>query len=255
MKTEDIIDRIPFELLAAVVCDEMFDDVPVVPADSGNIAAEIERASAVITEKNGRRGVCVIVMQIVADEDPRFEEVQGPMILRPKFLVIENVEINNDDNGTRKSHRKIARRLVKIIKGFQMDGFIQSVKMDRPGIEPADLDALGPNAKGSWVNFHCSERISEKQEYCAPPRISGSGTAPENAVVELTCETPGAEIWFTLDGLPVFNGDQDKYPGSTAQRYTGAISIPAEGLMLRARAFAVGKIGSGVIKREIKYSF
>src|SRR5579859_5977585 len=120
MNVTDILDRLPFELAARLESDPFFVDIPVVVAVKGNVAQEFQRKQAVIEEKSGKRGVCVVVLQIVADDI--YEGLAaGPMKLKPAFQVIENVEMNNDDSGTGKSARKVARHIIKNIKlaGFR----------------------------------------------------------------------------------------------------------------------------------------
>ena len=98
----DVIDLLPGELAARLQCDPFFADIPVIVVESGNVATELARKQAVITEKSGKRGVAVIVLQCLADDTDANVNF-GPMILRPAFQVVEQVELNNDPNGTGKS--------------------------------------------------------------------------------------------------------------------------------------------------------
>ena len=75
------------------------------------------------------------------------------------------------------------------------------------------------------------------------PAISVGANPPQFI---LTCATPGAQIWYTLDDTFPFNGDATVYPQangvgnpSTAALYiTGTpVNIPVGGCYLRARAY------------------
>ena len=253
METLDIIDRLPFELAARLETDPFFADIPVVVAEAGNIQLEMERKSAVTTEKSGRHGVAVIVLQIVAD-DPFKNLLFAPMQLNPAFQVVENVELNNDENGTKKSHRKVARRIRDVIKNCVFAGLVQDMKAGSPCIEPVDLSDLGKTIKASQVNFECLEVLGETQTLVAMPQFSRP--ADGTPQFEIACATADAAIWYTLDDTFPYNGDADTFPGSTAQRYTGPISIPAAGFIVRAGAYldAPGAVASGINRATIKYS-
>jgi hypothetical protein len=238
----DVIDLLPFELAARLECDDFFADIPVVVAEKGNIAAELARKQAVITEKGGKRGVAVIVLQIIADDEyqsPAF----GPMRLKPAFQVVENVELNNDENGTKKSCRKVARRIRDVVKPLRLVGLTTDFQTDKPCIEPVPLaKELGDSIVANQVNFLCYECDSEPISQVSMPQFFGAGGSDPQ--LEVTCETAGADIWYTLDdSYPV---PTTINPDSTATLYAGQIPIPAAGFTVRAGAFLTGSIASQV---------
>jgi hypothetical protein len=95
--TYNVIDKLPYELRDRLAADDFFAAIPVVVADKGNVKAQIAAKQAVVTSRVGKRGVAVVVLQIVAD-DPTNELATGPLLLRAAFQVVENVELNNDAN-------------------------------------------------------------------------------------------------------------------------------------------------------------
>jgi len=240
MNAYDIIDRLPLELAARLACDPFFVDIPVVVAEKGNIKLEMERKQAVITEKAGKRGVAVIVLQTLADDLSRNLQF-GPMILKPSFQVIENVELNNDDAGTGKSARKIARRLRDIIKNFNVKGLVADMKAGQPCIEPADLSEISPALVGCQVNFECLEVSNEDQRQVQDVVFTAS---PPSSIV-MSCPTPGAAIWFTTDDSFPYPGTTDDFPGSTSQLYSSAVAVET-GQVIRAGAFVENQIPSGI---------
>lgn len=242
MKVTDIIDKLPGELGARLESDPFFCDIPVVLAVKGNIAQEFQRKQAVITEKSDKRGVAVIVLQIVAEDI--FEGLPaGPMKLKPAFQVVENVELNNDDAGTGKSARKVARHIIKNMKLAGFRGIIQGLKCARPAIEPVDLKDLGESIVGEQVNFECQEFSDEQFLYCQPPVISQVDGQPQ---VILATATAGAAIWFTTDDSFPYPGDAGKFPGSTSQLYIGPITIDPGNFVIRACASQAGYIDSSI---------
>jgi Chitobiase/beta-hexosaminidase C-terminal domain len=242
MKLTDILDRLPFELAARLVSDPFFVDIPVVVAVKGNVAQEYQKQQAVITEKSGKRGVCVVVLQIVAD-DIYAGLPGGPMKLKPAFQVVENVELNSDANGTGKSARKIARHIVKNVKIAGLRGLVQGMKCATPAIEPVDIKALGDGVVAEQVNFECQEFSDEQILYCAPP--VATPVAGQNQIT-LATGTAGAAIWFTTDDTFPYPGTADQFPGSTSQLYVGPLNVDPENFIIRACAYLDSNNGSAV---------
>lgn len=254
MQNTDIIDRLPTELANCLVTNSFFNDIPVVVAEKGNVAKEYARAQAVITEASGKRGVAVIVLQVVADDMSNSLQF-GPMQIKPAFQVIEAVELNHDENGTGKSARKVARKIRDVIKTQNFIGLVQDMRTGKPCIEPVDLSKeLGDGIVAYQVNFECLEIGQEQMTAIQMPQIYVGTNPPQ---FTLSCPTPGAQIWFTLDDSFPFNGDATVYPNgngagqpSTAQLFVAGqpVNIPPGGCTLRARAYLDGDnyIASGI---------
>jgi hypothetical protein len=238
----EIIDKLPGELAARLQSDPFFTDIAVVVAEKGNVAAEFARQQAVITETSGKRGVAVIVLQILANDYSNNLQF-GPMILKPAFQVVENVELNNDDNGTKKSARKVARKIRDVIKNCNLMGLVQDMRAGTPCIEPVDL---GDAYVANQVNFECLEVSQENLTQVQMP----SFTAATNQLI-LSTATAGAAIWFTTDDSFPYPGDNGSYPGSTSQLYTGPVNLAAGSIVIRACAYLDGSIASGVNRATI----
>jgi hypothetical protein len=232
MHSYDIIDRLPYEIAARIASDPFFVDIPVIVAEAGNVALEMERRQAVTEEKSGKRGAAVIVLQLVAD-DPNPNLQLGPMKFYPAIQVIEQVEMNNDDCGTKKSHRKIARRIRDTLKTTGFVGLIADLRPGKPCIEPTDLSEIGALLKGSQVNFECLEIPQEQITVVQPPTYSSDA----NGKLLIACATVGAEIWFTTDDSYPYPGDADSFPGSTSQPYTGPVTMTSPQTIVRACAY------------------
>lgn len=243
INTIDIIERLPLEHAARLEADEYFCDVAVVVADIGNVKREIQTKQASQTTKSKKRGVAVIVLPVVADDD--FPNLSfGPMTLRPAFQVVENVELNNDANGTKKPARQVARRVHDVIKGGGLVGLVTSLKAGKPAIFPVPAhESLGSNIVLYQVNFECLEAGTQNQQLVAMPQFAGIAGPPQQ--FSITCTTLGAVIYYTLD---------DSYPrkdNPNAHVYTNPINIPPAGLTVRACAYARGSIASWVARETI----
>jgi hypothetical protein len=241
----DVIDALPDELKARLEADDFFADIPIIVADAGNVLAEVERKMAVESEKAGKRGVAVIVLPPLGDDvapEIRF----GPLKLRPAFQVIEHAELNNDEKGTKKSWRRVARKIHLVVKPLALIGLTTEFVADTPCIEPVDFTSeLGPMVKGGQVNFVCFEADAEDVDQVAMPLFSdGAGETP---TLVMSCGTAGAEIWYTTD---------DSYPapgnvGSTL--YAAEVAIPVDGFTVRACAYKAGLIASQVNRATVSY--
>lgn len=239
----DVIDLLPFELQARLENDDYFADIPVVVAEEGNIKAELARKQAVMTTKSGKRGVAVIVLQVVADDDiPNL--AFGPMTLMPAFQVVENLELNRDANGTGKSARKVSRRIRDVVKGFGAAGLVTDMKAGKPCIEPVPLvKELGELVKAYQVNFRCLEVPQQGLAQAQMPVCAAvAGPTPQ---FEITSPTDAARIYWTSD---------DSYPGPQnpgAKVYESPIAIPDGGITVRACAYAQGLVASRVQRQTI----
>ena len=241
LDTSTIVDRLPFELQARLEADPYFVDIPVVVAELGNVAKMLEARQAVMKNLTGKWGAAVIVLQI-PEEEFRPNLQFGPMMLQPEFQVIEIVEQNASKTGTGKSYRQIARRVVKDFKGCIIEGLTKQIATRKPAIEPVSLaDMYGQAARGVQVNLECLEASSDGgQQVALPVLVPVAGDVPQ---VAITCATPGATIYYTVD---------DSYPKPrTGRVYGGPITIPSGGCVVRACAYSEVMVASSVVRKTI----
>lgn len=244
MNAEEIIDLLPWELQARLEADEFFRDIPVVVAEEGDVALEVQRKQALLSQKDGHSGIAVIVLQMIADDD--YPEVaQGPMTLRPGFQVVENLQLNRGPNGTKKSARKVARRIVKVIKPLALYGIVSEFVADSPCISPVKLgDELGALVKSYAVNFRAKE-AAEDDEIVSPPEFAiGDGK------LTISSTTEDATIWWTM----TTDGTEPEYPADGkpgAAIYVEPITIPEGGMTVRAGGFKAGLIGSQIVRADV----
>lgn len=244
IETKDIIDRLPFELKARAEADPFCSDIPVTIFEEGMVRAGMDRLQAAVTTKAGKRGVAIIIPQLVADDD--FPNLQfGPMTLFPSFLVVEVPELNRDPSGTGKSARKVARWLRDLFKGFGMEGMIKDFRAMKPCIHPVPLmKELGDKVKCYQVDFRCLEVSTESLSTVQLPVISQVGST---AFVQIVSGTEGADVFYTLD---------DSYPSAAnteAKLYADPIEVPESGeLLVRACAYKTGMVASWVTRKLIE---
>lgn len=229
MTSLEIIDRIPYELAARLEADPYFVDIPVVVAEEGNVFEEIKRRQAVMTEKCGKRGVAVVIPQVIGDDE--YPEVAlGPLLLRPAFEVVELVTLNRDPNGTGKSARQVARRIRDVIKPLALPGLLTDMVPEKPCIEPvAAVPEMGTNVVAYRVNFRAFEAEATTPSVAAMPLLSEAA-----GQLVLATATADAAIWYTLD---------DSYPAPNygeSQLYSGPLTLAAGTWILRCGAYLAG---------------
>ncbi len=241
MQAHEVIQRLPTELASRLESDEYFVDIPVVVAGRGNLAQQLERKTAAVTAKTGKRGVAVVVLPLVG-EDNHPNLPFGPLMLRPSFQVVENVELNQDNEGTGKPALEVARRIRDVIKGFGMGGICGVLMPDNPVIEPVDLEEeLGPASAAYQVNFKCLEGDAEDVTAVQTPVLTVA-----DGELTMTCGTAGATIIYTTD---------ESYPRpGYGTVYEAPIPIPEDGLTVRACAYLSGSVASWVVRAEITAS-
>ena len=94
-----------------------FNDITVLTEDKGNIENDIAVALGTITEKQTKIGVCIVILAPAA-KNPS-PNAPGPCI-EPLFVlaVIEDVLMNQGDNGTKKAAMEIVEMLMRCIHRF-----------------------------------------------------------------------------------------------------------------------------------------
>lgn len=245
MNVTQILDQLPFRLQARLQSDPFFANIPIVVAEKGNVAAEFQRQQAVITEACGKRGIAVIVLQIIAD-DIYDGLPAGPMKLKPAFQIVENVELNNDASGTGLSVRMVARQIVLNLKLAAFGGMVQNLKCAKPCIEPVDIKELGERCVSEQVNFECQEASPQQINYCQAPACA---QVPSTLTVAITTGTAGAAIWYTTDDSYPYPGGNQQFPGSTAQLYSAPIALQLNvPQIINACVYLPGYIASSVLR-------
>ena len=243
MTSDQIIKALPWEMAARLQSNCYFHDIPVVVAEEGNIKLTMAQKQGVITARKGKRGIAVIVLQLVLDDE--FPNLQfGPITFKPAIQIVENLELNRDANGTGKSARQVGRKIRDVFKGSYFGGLTKVWKAATGYLIPVALSAeLGKNTRAYQANFECLEDSDEPVSQVSAPTVISQAPAPQ---VALACATAGAQLWFTTDDT--YPADPHQWPGSTAQLYAGPIAIDVAGTVIRAVAVAPPMIDSSCIR-------
>lgn len=232
MTTDTIIDDLRDDLAARLASDEALADLPIVTERSGDILGEVAMALGIAEGRPGRRGICLVILQISAR--PETPEVPNPpLILQPVVRVLEHPILN--DTGT--TALAVARRIMRVLHHYAPDGLTSCLVADSPSITGV-VDEIAPLAYD--VAFRCMDDDRSEVGKVAIPTIwpeSGEASAEAPLVVSLACDTEGAEIRYTLDGSPPYRSN----PAANAYDSTITLNSPCT---LRVAAWKSGLLTS-----------
>lgn len=225
------------DIAARLAADDLMADVRVLTERKGDLGSEIDSALAVVAEKMGKAGVCIIVTPLSGLVE--FPNLPNPEITAEVTVrVLEDPTFNMGDAGTHKDALTLARRISRLLHHYQPAGLGGIVVADSPHIVPV-FDPKAPVAYE--VNFSVTEAALRITPKVSTPTIfpsEGSPTASVPLVITLACDTPGSSVYYTLDG-------SHPAPLNPAARLvTGPVSLTRGGVVLRTCAFAPGYIAS-----------
>jgi len=187
------------EIADRLSSDDYFSDVTVLTERTADLENEINRALKVITAKDGKIGVAVVVGRLEARSNNA--DVPGPHFDKATNDVIafENPLFNGGANGTGKAAVDICVTASQILHHYYAAGIGQTLIART--VDPEEAPE-GATAYRLRVETPLDNQILSKVVACtiAP----AGGAVPQD--VTLTCPTDGASIYYTLD---------DTYPNST----------------------------------------
>jgi hypothetical protein len=229
---EDLIDQIREDIAARLRADEIISGISVVTERSGDPNGEVDAALGLVEGSPGSRGLCLVVLQMTAR--PETEEIPNPvLILQPVVRVMEHPVVNDSDVTA----VTLARRVLRVLHHYQPAGLASCLVADSPALVGVK-DDFAPLAYD--VSFRCMEDDVSPVEKVATPRIwpdEGTATSSSPIAVSIACDTPEAEILYTVDGSPPYRGN------AAAQPYSAPITIDGA-CLVRAAAWKTGCITS-----------
>jgi hypothetical protein len=210
-----------------LLADPFFANVPVLTERIRDIESEITAALGPLNGQGGKTGLVAIILTPTASVN--FENVFGPFFDDIKIVVriVENVPVNQDpDTGTNISAADAAEKICALLHHFQPDSATGPVLAQRPGITLAN----DPN----YLSYDCRFKTAGGLT-SVPPQVATPVLAKNSGAVTLTCDTPGAAMFYTLDA-------SNPMPRNGAF-YTAPFT-PAPAQTLNVRAFLAGYLTS-----------
>lgn len=207
-----------------------------VPGRSMVIEDDIDAALAGMKPKNGKGGIAAIVL--LPDVRPESQNSVGPsMRLIQKVRIIEDRMMNESRRGTGISASRLALHTVQLLNRRLLRGETLLIPDAQRMIEEVSLPG---DIMATEVNMECAQAVDPagKAQLSKPVSVDGR--------IVLSSSTPGADIYFTLDGswpLP-----------ETARRYDEPFALPVGTHILRAVALAEGMTPSNDVWAELTIS-
>lgn len=238
---EDVFSDLQNDLVCPLLADEYFADISVFDYRQEEIGNLIEMSLGVMTEKQAKIGVCVIVPPLTVTDDYREADTKHPRRVIVRYLVLENPLFNHGANGTGKPALSICSRIHHVLKHYIFGGLAHGlVPADGEGyIRPASEVPQDVAPIAYEVSFTTLENVDQNYVQCAMPSFDYDTVT---GILTLASTTPDATIYYTLDG---------GYPhptnpnGFTILTYTGPITIEGE-VLVRAGTFKEGHIPSSI---------
>jgi hypothetical protein len=213
--------------------DDYFEDIPILTEERGDVEAEISNALGTLTEQGGKLGICVVILTARAEIK---DSIPGPYLgnIGLTIHVEESVLINKGASGTQKPCSDVAERVAARLHRWTPDTASRPILATGGGIQVV-APAIGDMAYA--VTLSTAAGISVAIATCATPAASpSSGAHPQT--VTLSCATPGAAIFYTLDG---------KFPSPTGGTlYLTPVTV-SSACTLKAAAWLAGLLTSDVL--------
>lgn len=229
-----VLTNIIQECADEVAALEWFEDITVLTEDIGDLQNEVTKALGVMNVAGGKVGTFVLFVF----ESARLERQTdfGPVFggIKLSARVIEEPTLNRGDAGTGKITRETAEKLAAALSLFTPASGNGPVLLEDPAIEPIAflLPSQPDPMPGHEVRFTVPGSLAIVKTKCvAPAAVNNAG------LWTMTCDTPGAAIFYTTDG---------KNPRPGHALYTEPVALPG-GATLKMRAWLAGFLTSAIV--------
>lgn len=220
------------EFLAAIPA---FDLLSMVPEDVGDLENEYNRSlGPEVVNESGKQGVLATFRTVFAPLDRQTDDSARVFEFIHTVRVIENVLINRSEiSGTLITYEEWAEKIVANTTGIFVPTVARSPLILRPdGVR----FVAGEDYPAKDISFSCSGSLSAPDmPVIEKPVIDVSNPA----AITITSATPGAAIFYTIDGTR-------PRPGKTL--YTAPFA--AGGVTIKARAYLAGYLQPGLRDRD-----
>lgn len=199
--------------------------IPVITENIGDIETAIQQAIAQL-------GVCAIVVTPTANAafpncfKPYFNDIK--IVVR----IVENVILNRGPSGIQKPASDVAEVVAALLHQYEPVGISESIFLETPSITIAPTGGVG-RLLSYDVRLRTAGGFDMAVNKAATPIITYPG-----GFLVLSCATPGAGVFYTLDG----SGPTPGNPG--VHVWNGSGVGVTTGQKVRAQAWLAGLLVS-----------
>lgn len=221
---------------------EAFDALPNVPLDSGDIENAYQRALGPATVgSTGKQGVLAVWRSVFAPLD-QSDDFGRVFQFRHRVDILEDVLINRGASGTGISRDEWAEMIAATLTAqFQPTVARSPLIVDKDGVGDSfggveDESGEVKEFPTKYVVFTCTGTLlAATQSFIEKPVID----AGDPGAIVMTSATPGAAIFYTIDGTK-------PRPGKTLD----TAPFAASGVTIKARAYLIGYLQPGSTDRD-----
>jgi hypothetical protein len=228
-----VLEQVQRDIADRLLSLDYFVDVPVFVLREQRIDSMIEQALSGITKKNGKSGVAVFVLMPLVNcskQDAPGPLLDGECLIRTQELPL----INFGASGTQKSAEDVTLVIIGGLHHFALQGVCGPIVAGKDTLTPS-REYLPKITYDTKVQFKVPTGSRAKTE--APKIVRQTSTT-----IRITCNMPGAEIYYTTDGTFPRSGNGTLFAGDFV------IAAP---VTVRAAAYVDGLDGSNVMQLTI----
>ncbi len=234
MGNETIFLDLQRDIAGRLAADPYFVDISILTEDKTDLLTEITNSLGALTEKGGKVGTCVLVMQMIGNNE--FPDVPGAVMgMEVQIRVLEDRMVNTSTSGTQKAALTTCRHIIRQLHLYQPYGLSTVIVAQKPTMIPVQ-DPIAPLAYE--CRFYTREATTGSFKKTATPVIKPkSGTTPLSVEIECGSIDPALKIYYTTDGThpSAVNPSSTLYSGPFTQ------ASPAT---VRAVAYVDGQLDS-----------
>lgn len=174
--------------------EPFFAQIPVLSREQGVTSAEIDArlgGKGFYENADGNVGCCVVVMMPIADAPNADPSGPALSIILP-VTVYEKPKINREDGGIGETAEEIALQVLAAVHKRGVAFGVGELHADQRALDPL---AVEDESIVAYQVYFVTRFTLAARPQVRTPLIAGNASA-----VQLSCQTPGAEIYYTKDG-------------------------------------------------------
>lgn len=233
--TRALLLRAQNDAYGRVLAHPYFNDIAVILERKALTSAEIAKLLGTVKGRSGKVGAAILVQRPYYFPSADDASARGQLV--QVFTALEHPTLNTSSIGTGKTAEEIALELLRLFHFCAATVPTQVYSALPAGAVLPDDSFEGINAWATRVQMFAD---LGRPDRCGVPLISpDEGAAPQT--ITLTCATPGASIYYTVDG--------DSFPSSANTPAATLYTVPfqlAAAATVRATAQKSGMQQSGM---------
>lgn len=214
----DLLEILQADITAILRATPALADANILADNQGNLEAAVLEALKTASAENFKMGLALTVM--LPELTKAEKNLPGPIVqVTCEVQVIEQVVLNRGTNGTHKRSSQAALAVLKALHLQSVGGHLLYAENDPVKPVPVKLGFV------SHVVTVCAYGVGN----FGPGKPAGVQPSMTGDGMQLTCDTPATQIFYTTDG---------RYPAPGTMLYSAPVPYLPVGTVIRAAAYA-----------------